>query len=184
MKNIKKVIKEFQELEQRQKTDRENAIDMNIALYRDLKTLKEEYECKCFIDENNNLIFIDINARPIKGGLVEYSAKGNLIDFLERHNRETEIIVDPKEDEEHEEKIRHYTAWRNFDVKEAIRNNPDIIKELSDYIHTGERKKTCPRCGAYITFHPAISRKDNETEICSDCGVIEAIEEYAAAEKK
>ena len=41
-----------------------------------------------------------------------------------------------------------------------------------------ERKKKCPRCGAVITFYPAISRKDNKTEICSDCGVIEAIEEY------
>ena len=41
-----------------------------------------------------------------------------------------------------------------------------------------ERKKKCPRCGAVITFYPAICRKDNKTEICSDCGVIEAIEEY------
>lgn len=41
-----------------------------------------------------------------------------------------------------------------------------------------ERKKKCPRCGAVITFYPAISRKDNKTEICSDCGAIEAIEEY------
>lgn len=41
-----------------------------------------------------------------------------------------------------------------------------------------ERKKKCPRCGAVITLYPAISRKDNKTEICSYCGVIEAIEEY------
>ena len=47
-----------------------------------------------------------------------------------------------------------------------------------------ERKKKCPRCGAVITLYPAISRKDNKTEICSDCGVIEAIEEYIKHKNK
>lgn len=38
--------------------------------------------------------------------------------------------------------------------------------------HTG----TCPRCGREYTGHPAISRADNETLICSDCGTKEALE--------
>lgn len=40
---------------------------------------------------------------------------------------------------------------------------------------------TCPRCGEK-TLHPemvrnSLSRKDNETYICDDCGTAEALEE-------
>lgn len=33
----------------------------------------------------------------------------------------------------------------------------------------------CPRCGKYYLGHPAISRKDNKTEICTHCGIEEAL---------
>ena len=36
--------------------------------------------------------------------------------------------------------------------------------------------RICPRCGSEYQEHPAISRKDNETEICPDCGTLEALE--------
>ncbi len=36
----------------------------------------------------------------------------------------------------------------------------------------------CPRCHKEYSGHPAISRKDNKTEICSDCGVQEALFEF------
>lgn len=36
--------------------------------------------------------------------------------------------------------------------------------------------KICPRCGKEYEGYPAISRKDNKTEICSYCGVQEALE--------
>lgn len=32
----------------------------------------------------------------------------------------------------------------------------------------------CPRCGKEYKFPPAISRRDNETEICPQCGSEEA----------
>ena len=38
--------------------------------------------------------------------------------------------------------------------------------------------KMCPRCGKPIYGYPAISRLDNETEICSDCGTIEALADF------
>lgn len=38
--------------------------------------------------------------------------------------------------------------------------------------------KICPSCGKEYLGHPAISRKDNKTLICSDCGVKEAIQQY------
>ena len=41
-----------------------------------------------------------------------------------------------------------------------------------------EEKKVCPKCGNEYTEHPAISRVDNETEICPDCGMVEALEAY------
>tara|TARA_R100000808_G_C2088403_1_gene109701 strand:+ start:558 stop:782 length:225 start_codon:yes stop_codon:yes gene_type:complete len=33
----------------------------------------------------------------------------------------------------------------------------------------------CPRCGIKTTDFPAISRADNETEVCSQCGTEEAL---------
>jgi len=46
----------------------------------------------------------------------------------------------------------------------------------------GVKYKKCPRCGQR-KFHPiktmnALSRRDNETYICSDCGVEEAMEDF------
>ena len=36
--------------------------------------------------------------------------------------------------------------------------------------------EVCPRCGKAYTEHPALSRVDNETLICPDCGIREALE--------
>lgn len=38
---------------------------------------------------------------------------------------------------------------------------------------------TCPRCGKNYDGHPALSRVDNATYICSNCGTTEAIEDLA-----
>ena len=37
--------------------------------------------------------------------------------------------------------------------------------------------KKCPKCNEYYTGYPAISRRDNKTEICSRCGTKEAWED-------
>ena len=37
-------------------------------------------------------------------------------------------------------------------------------------------KRTCPKCGRTYTERPALSRSDNETLICPDCGTREALE--------
>lgn len=37
-------------------------------------------------------------------------------------------------------------------------------------------ERTCPKCGNTYTDHPAISREDNVTMICPDCGTREALE--------
>lgn len=41
-----------------------------------------------------------------------------------------------------------------------------------------ETKKTCPMCNKIYVGYPALSRKDNKTLICPQCGVQEALEDY------
>ena len=38
------------------------------------------------------------------------------------------------------------------------------------------RTTACPKCGKAYTGHPALSRTDNMTLICPDCGIREALE--------
>ena len=42
--------------------------------------------------------------------------------------------------------------------------------------------RTCPRCGASYRAVPALSRVDNATEICPDCGILEALESIGCSE--
>lgn len=41
------------------------------------------------------------------------------------------------------------------------------------------KNKICPKCHKQYSGYPAISRRDNKTEICSGCGQIEALEDLA-----
>ena len=44
-------------------------------------------------------------------------------------------------------------------------------------METNEIKiRTCPICGTAYRGHPAISRTDNESLICSDCGTRESLQ--------
>lgn len=36
-------------------------------------------------------------------------------------------------------------------------------------------EKICPNCGQAYTARPALSRKDNKTLICPDCGIREVL---------
>lgn len=40
-----------------------------------------------------------------------------------------------------------------------------------------EKERICPRCGKHYTEFPALSRRDNKTDICPECGEIEAFED-------
>lgn len=37
--------------------------------------------------------------------------------------------------------------------------------------------KKCPKCGGPLGDRPALSRRDGKTDICSECGYKEAIED-------
>lgn len=49
---------------------------------------------------------------------------------------------------------------------------------------TVENKRICPVCRKNYTEHPALSRKDNKTEICPECGMKEAFESMFLYRKK
>ena len=38
--------------------------------------------------------------------------------------------------------------------------------------------RKCPACGRIYRDYPALSRRDNKTEICPECGVREALEDF------
>ena len=40
------------------------------------------------------------------------------------------------------------------------------------------KENKCPRCDSAMITFPALSRRDNKTDICSDCGTAEAMEDY------
>ena len=48
----------------------------------------------------------------------------------------------------------------------------------------GEQTRICPRCGQAYTDHPALSRRDNATMICPDCGTREALEYVGVSEEE
>ena len=48
----------------------------------------------------------------------------------------------------------------------------------------GKIVKTCPKCGREYEGYPAISRVDNETEICPECGTREALESAGISPEK
>jgi RNA polymerase subunit RPABC4/transcription elongation factor Spt4 len=47
-----------------------------------------------------------------------------------------------------------------------------------------EKTRICPKCGQPFTAHPALSREDNETLICPDCGTREALESIGVEKKE
>lgn len=49
---------------------------------------------------------------------------------------------------------------------------------------TNYENKICPCCKEPIVRYPALSRVDNKTEICSKCGILEALETFYMNEKQ
>ena len=61
----------------------------------------------------------------------------------------------------------------------------DEDKDVEDDVpYDNTTPKKCPICGKTYTDFPALSRRDNKTYICPDCGVDEAMEDYFKAMSK
>lgn len=73
----------------------------------------------------------------------------------------------------------------NLNIELDTKNNKcianKILGETNYYIGL---TKVCARCGNAIIGYPAISRKDNKTEICSNCGTLEALEKVIEYKKE
>lgn len=48
----------------------------------------------------------------------------------------------------------------------------------------GREKHICPRCGQVYCGRPALSRADNKTQLCPDCGTRQALESIGVDEKE
>ena len=46
------------------------------------------------------------------------------------------------------------------------------------------KERNCPKCGKTYIGHPALSRYNDKTEICSECGTREALEAFGFDEEK
>ena len=53
------------------------------------------------------------------------------------------------------------------------------IGECIDNLIQDYKVKPCPRCNKVSDAPPALCRRDNKTEICSDCGLRQAMEDFA-----
>lgn len=53
-----------------------------------------------------------------------------------------------------------------------------LVVGVDEFEIIEEQEKICPKCGNRIQGHPALSRADNKTEICSNCGTLEALEVF------
>ena len=47
-----------------------------------------------------------------------------------------------------------------------------------------QKRRKCPKCGKYYVGYPALSREDNKTDICPQCGVEEALTRLNEYSKK
>lgn len=47
-----------------------------------------------------------------------------------------------------------------------------------------ERDAICPLCGRHYTEHPALSRTDNKTYICPECGTRQALASIGVDEQE
>lgn len=66
--------------------------------------------------------------------------------------------------------------------KQILLNAYHKSKELYEMTDNLVQLRTCPRCGGVYSGHGAVSRADNLTIICPDCGTREALESIGVDE--
>jgi len=66
---------------------------------------------------------------------------------------------------------------KRYDDVDTLREELESLPKTMSYKILEIQR--CPKCHKEFTEHPAISREDNETEICPECGVREAVEAYS-----
>ena len=72
-------------------------------------------------------------------------------------------------------------------IKEAklFGSTESVEKEYQEVSHaTFKIYPICPLCHKEYSQYPAISRKDNKTKICPDCGIREALHDFIEYKKR
>ena len=79
--------------------------------------------------------------------------------------------------------VRHVSATiEGATLYDSYQEALDIIQE--NKLHGFDALPVCPLCHKDYSEHPAISRKDNKSEICPQCGIKEALEAFKKGVKK
>ena len=83
-------------------------------------------------------------------------------------------------------KLEPHQKYSSFLADAKRYDDMDLLRDDLDLLHENVTRKVfeikcCSKCKKEFTEHPALSRDDNEMEICPECGVWEAIEAYQKA---
>ena len=73
----------------------------------------------------------------------------------------------------------------SIDEAKMFSSIEDVEEAYNEVSHANFKiYPVCPICGEYYSEPPAISRKDNKTKICPNCGVGEAFMDFVNHYKK
>ena len=80
-------------------------------------------------------------------------------------------------------KLKPCEKYSSFLTDAKRYNDIDLLRDDLDLLHESVTRKIfevqrCPKCKKEFTECPALSRIDNETEICPECGINEAMKSY------
>lgn len=64
-------------------------------------------------------------------------------------------------------------GWVDFEYRPIV--EPEPIELKLKITENSDKETKCPICGNPLGKYPAISRDDNKTKICSNCGTLEAL---------
>ena len=76
-----------------------------------------------------------------------------------------------------------------------IQAKEELIKKLENgiykwdtasttHLRIAKRDNICPLCSEEIIGYPSLSRRDNKTNICNKCGIIQAFEDFMKYQKE
>lgn len=83
-------------------------------------------------------------------------------------------------------KLKPREKYSSFLADTNCYDDMDLLHDDLGLLHESVMRKILeiqrrPKCGKEFTEYPALFRADNKTEICSECGVREAVEVYQKA---
>ena len=103
---------------------------------------------------------------------IELALTGNELTHKELAKTKKEVMVEKLRDKLFAEHVKE------TEKQQKIHNEVDQKNTEMDIRINEQEVWTCPTCKETTTDFPAISRRDNKTEICSKCGTSEAIEDF------